>query len=148
MRPPIRGSTPATFEGPASSDTEESHLYPDGESEDTTEQLLKIFICKNSTALLFYPLLTGTSLSLLNENETTLSIEPNATDTCPEVKSTNAGYKLIFDNPDKSIKPRYMRQDSQKIMLHYVQAYAVRDQINYSSISQEQRSETNLYKEI
>ena len=26
-----------------------------------------------------------------------------------------------------------------------MQAYAVRDQINYSSISQEQRSETNLY---
>ena len=82
---------------------------------------------------------------MLNVNETTLSIEPNATDTCPEVKSTNAGYKLVFDNLDRSIKPRYMRQDLQKILLHYVQAYAVRDQINYSSISQEQRSETDLY---
>ena len=96
MHPSIHTSTPVTFEGQALPDTEESRLSPDGESEGTTEQLLKISICKNSTALPFYPLLTGTSLSLLNENEITLSIEPIATDTSPEVKSTNAGYKLFF----------------------------------------------------
>ena len=104
MCPPIHASTPVTFEGPASSDTEESHLSPDGESEGTTEQLLKVSICKNSTALPFYPLLTGTSLSLLNENETTLSIEPNATDACPEVKSMNAGYKLVFEHSHSVLK--------------------------------------------
>ena len=38
-----------------------------------------------------------------------------------------------------------MTQDSQTITLHYVQAYAVKDRIDYSSIGDEQNNETNLY---
>lgn len=74
---------------------------------------------------------------MLNQNHTT----PES-----EIKSSNAGYKLVFDNIDKTIKPRHMRQDSQTSTLHYVQAYAVRDRINYCAISHERRSETNLYE--
>ena len=46
MHPPIHALTPVTFEGPASSDTEDSHLSPDVESEGTTEQLLKYLFAK------------------------------------------------------------------------------------------------------
>ena len=85
------------------------------------------------------------SLSDESLNETTVSIEPEATEICTIVKSTNAGYKLVFDNIDKTIKPRFMTQESQTTTIHYVQAYAVKDRIDYSSIDDEQKSETNLY---
>ena len=52
---------------------------------------------------------------------------------CTEASFT-AGYKLIFDNIDKNIKPRYMRSDSQTRSLHYVQAYALKDRINYAQL--------------
>ena len=79
-------------------------------------------------------------------NESTVTIEPEAEETCTEVKSINAGYKLVFDNIDKTIKPRFMTQDSQTKTLHYVQAYAVKDRIDYSSVGDEQKNVTNLYK--
>ena len=79
-------------------------------------------------------------------NETTVTIKPEAEETCTVVKSINAGYKLVFDNIDKTIKPMFMMQDSHTITLHYVQAYAVKVRIDYSSIGDEQRNETNLYK--
>ncbi len=43
-----------------------------------------------------------------------------------------AGYKLIFDNIDKNIKPRYMRSESQTRSLHYIQSYALKDRIDYA----------------
>lgn len=60
--------------------------------------------------------------------------------------SVNAGYKLVFDNIDKTVKPRHMRVDSQTKSLHYVHAYAVKDRIDYSHVS-DKRSDgnTNLY---
>ena len=56
--------------------------------------------------------------------------------------SLNAGYKLVFDNINWYIKPRYMRLDSQATSLSYVQSYGVKDRIDYSSISS---TEVNLY---
>ncbi len=38
-------------------------------------------------------------------------------------------YKFVFDNIDKTVKPRYMRLDSQAKSLHYVQLYAVKNRI-------------------
>ena len=46
--------------------------------------------------------------------------------------SVNVGYKLVFDNVDKTVKPRYMRMDTQSQCLHHVQAFAVRDRVDYS----------------
>ena len=43
-------------------------------------------------------------------------------------KSFNAGYKLVLDNIDKNVKPRFMRSDSQTLSLHYVQVYYPRAQ--------------------
>ncbi len=45
-------------------------------------------------------------------------------------------YKLVFDNIDKTVKPRYMRMDAQNKSLHYVQLYAVKDRVNLSQLSQ------------
>ena len=59
-------------------------------------------------------------------NETTVTIEPEAEETCTVVKSINVGNKLVFDNIDKTTKPRFMTQDSKTTTLHYVQAYTGR----------------------
>ena len=50
------------------------------------------------------------------------------TQTSPPV----ASYKIMFDNIDKTVRPRQMRIDSQTKSLHYVQLYAVKD---FSSLS-------------
>ena len=60
-------------------------------------------------------------------------------------KSINTGYKLVFDNIDKNIKPRFMRSDSQTVSLHYVQAYGVKDRINFSPYGCERPTQPNLY---
>ena len=49
---------------------------------------------------------------------------------------TTPGYKLVMvmDNIDSTVRPRYMREDAQNQSLHYVQMYAVKDRIDYSSV--------------
>lgn len=59
--------------------------------------------------------------------------------------SLNAGYKLVFDNIDKTVKPRFMRLDSQTVSLHYVQMYAVKDRVDYSTEPCQKAAEVNLY---
>ncbi len=49
--------------------------------------------------------------------------------------SVTAGFKVVFDNIDMNVKPRYMRGDFQTRSLHYVNAYAVKDRINFSQFS-------------
>ena len=56
--------------------------------------------------------------------------EPSyAHSTCP------AGMKLVIDNIDSTVKPRYQRIDSQSKSLHYVQVYTVKDRIDFSQLS-------------
>ena len=65
---------------------------------------------------------------------------------CDQPLSINSGYKLVFDNIDKTVKPRHMTMDSQTQSLHFVQAYAVKDRIDYSCFSDQRRSdEVSLY---
>ena len=60
--------------------------------------------------------------------------------------SVNAGYKIVFDNLDKTVKPRYMRSDAQAQSLHYVQGFAMKDRIDYSCFSEKlDNGEVNLY---
>ena len=59
--------------------------------------------------------------------------------------SVNAEYKLVLDNIDKNIKPRYMHSDSQTLSLHYAQMYGVKDRIDYSTFSSQKHTETNIY---
>ena len=82
------------------------------------------------------------------ENESMAVPSPvDSSDVCTSPASINTGYKLVFDNIDKTVKPRHMRIDSQTKSLHYVQAYAVKDRIDYSCEASERNrdSEVNLY---
>lgn len=45
------------------------------------------------------------------------------------------GLKIVIDNIDKTVRPRDQRVDVQSKSLHYVQAYAAKDRINYSKFS-------------
>lgn len=62
--------------------------------------------------------------------------------------SLNTGYKIVFDNIDKNVKPRFMRSEHQTRSLHYVQSYAVKDRVNFSSFSSEVRTEVNVFDVI
>ena len=42
------------------------------------------------------------------------------------------GVKIVGDNTDKSVKPRFMRSDHHNKSLHYFHCYAVRDQFDLS----------------
>ena len=56
-------------------------------------------------------------------------------------QSLNAGYKLVFDNIDKNVKPRYMRCDAQTKSLHYVQVYGGKDRVDYSRFTSKHKTE-------
>lgn len=85
-------------------------------------------------------------------NESTLSVVDSGT-SCPAMhsevvpQSVNAGIKIVFDNIDKTCKPRHMTLESQTTSLHYVQAIAVKDRIDYSFLSDtsDPERESNLY---
>ena len=53
--------------------------------------------------------------------------------------SVNTGYKIVFDNIDKNVAPRFMRNEHQTRSLHYVHSNAVKDRLDFSNLS----SETN-----
>ena len=63
-----------------------------------------------------------------------------------EVKplSLCAGYKIVFDNLDKTIKPRFMGADYQA-KLHFVHSYATKNRIDFSKFSDEIPTEVNIW---
>ncbi len=50
-----------------------------------------------------------------------------------------AGFKLVGDNVDKTIKPRHMREDRQTRSAHYFHLYATKDRIDLSHIPDNSR---------
>ena len=58
-----------------------------------------------------------------------------ANSTAPSVSQPTSGLKLVIDNIDKTVKPRHQRIDAQTQSLHYIQVYAVKDRIDYTSLS-------------
>ena len=46
-----------------------------------------------------------------------------------------SGFKIVGDNLDKTVKPRHMRSDNQNKSLHYFHSMAVKDRIDFSSLS-------------
>ena len=122
---PLHTSTPEPTEEVLSSDTVSLSSSPSSDSctyIDIAEQLLD---SQSIGAVTFD--MSEQSFADKSLNETTVTIKPEAEETCTVVKSINAGYKLVFDNIDKTVKPRFMTQDSQTETLNYVQAYAVKD---------------------
>ena len=62
---------------------------------------------------------------------------------------TTPGFKFVVDNVDSKISPRFMREDAQSQSLHYVQLYAVKDRIDYSSVPDSPPSSTkNIFSII
>ena len=57
-----------------------------------------------------------------------------------QVQCTSSEYptfKIVGDNIDKTVKPRFMRSDCQSKQLHYFHHYAVRDRVDMSTLSDE-----------
>lgn len=44
-------------------------------------------------------------------------------------------FKLVGDNIDKSVKPRFMRSDRQSRLLHYFHHFAVKDRLDLNTLS-------------
>ena len=45
------------------------------------------------------------------------------------------GYKVVGDNVDKNVKPRFQRQEQKGQSLHYFHGFAVKDRVDLSSFS-------------
>ena len=60
--------------------------------------------------------------------------DPLSTDSNPDAKMY--GMKLVADNIDKTVKPRYMRIDKRNSSMHFMHVYAVRDRISMHNISE------------
>lgn len=63
-----------------------------------------------------------------NNNEDPSGTEP------PGTSSWN-GFKIVGDNLDKYVKPRFMRINKQSQSLNYFNSYAVKDRIDLTSFS-------------
>ena len=62
-----------------------------------------------------------------------------------EMNSLNSGYKIVFDNIDKNVKPRFVRSDHQTHSLHFVHSYAVKDRIEFSQFSSKTPTAVNIF---
>ena len=60
-----------------------------------------------------------------------------------KIPASIPGYKFIFENIDKTVRPRQMRFDSPNKSLHYVHIYCVKNKINISSLSDTLPSNVN-----
>ena len=46
-----------------------------------------------------------------------------------------AGFKIVFDNIDLTVRRRHTTEERQSLSLHNVNAYAVKDRVDYSTFS-------------
>ena len=54
-----------------------------------------------------------------------------------------AGFKIVFDNIDLTVRPRHTTEERQSLSLHNVNAYAVKDRVDYSTF-QVQETKTKI----
>ena len=59
--------------------------------------------------------------------------------------SVNTGYKIVFDNIDKNVAPRFMRNEHQIRSLHYFHSYAVKDRLDFSNLSSQRPTNINVF---
>ena len=67
-----------------------------------------------------------------NLNPTTSTQDPPQDGRNQQISSQVKGAKIIGDNINKNVKPRFMRSDHQGKSLHYFHGYAVQDRFNLS----------------
>ncbi len=90
---------------------------------------------------------TAPTLELSDNNpdkDTTPTPEPSD----EAVEMREEGYKIVFDNVEKNVKPRYMRSDCQTRSLHCVHGYGVKDRIDFSEYSDVAPQEVNAFDVI
>ena len=84
----------------------------------------------------------------ISENMSTQSVSAN--DPAPVLDVSNDSvtspsyYKLVGDNVDLTVNPRYMRMDNKLRSLHYYHSYAVQDRINVHDLLNERPSQTSI----
>ena len=62
--------------------------------------------------------------------------------------SVNIGYKVIFDNINKNVARRFMRNEHQSHSLHYVNSYAVKHRLEFSNLSSQRATNINIFDVI
>lgn len=84
----------------------------------------------------------------ISENMSTQSVSAN--DPAPVLDVSNDSvtspsyYKLVGDNVDLTVNPRYMRIDNKLSSLHYYHSCAVQDRINVHDLLNERPSQTSV----
>ena len=58
------------------------------------------------------------------------------------------GFRIIGDNIDKNVKPRFYRIDSQVRSLHYYHSYGLCDRIDFSATSDSKPAELSVHVSI
>lgn len=154
-RPPLLCSSPLPHVNPPAFPAGESSIFPEEDFSSDVSMLSPDSLDSISCTLDISLLSSGPSRSLVNPMPpSTETASPSSDSTLsahsdlPNL-SVNAGFKLVFDNVDKSVKPRHMTLESQKKLLQCVQAYAVKDRVDYSKLSDHrdpvQLGECHLY---
>lgn len=73
------------------------------------------------------------------EENVEISVEADVS--VERVQSTWDGFKIVGDNVDKNVRPSFQRQEHQTRSLHHFHAYAVRDRVSCSSLSDNPKAE-------
>ena len=87
-------------------------------------------------------LVTGLSSTASQQEPVMMTSPAEGTENEPEVPPASsavnthtAGFKMVIDNIDKTVKRRDQTIDAQTTSLHYVQVYSVKDRVDYSNLS-------------
>ena len=81
------------------------------------------------------PKMQNVSSEVEPQSQSTTTVEPQQMQReCALPSHLTPGYKLVIDNIDSTVNPRYMLEDAQNQSLHYVQLYAVKDRVDFSAI--------------
>lgn len=148
---PVRPTTPSdiTLESCSPSHSRSDDLSSPECDSLTTSNSKSSENCKSSTSSQAeQPEIRKVSSEVEPQSQSTTTVEPEQIQREHVLPShlTTPGYKLVIDNIDSTVKPRYMREDAQNQSLHYVQLYAVKDRVDFSAIPDcPPSSEKNLY---
>ena len=82
---------------------------------------------------------SDTSFSDMETSSTTPILTSNvqSSSSLPEIPLP---FKIVGDNIDKNIRPRYVRSNAQSTSIHYFHSYALRDRIDFQTLSHQQPS--------
>ena len=77
---------------------------------------------------------SDTSFSDMETSSTTPILTSNvqSSSSLPEIPLP---FKIVGDNIDKNIRPRYVRSNARSTSIHYFDSYALRDQIDFHTLS-------------